>query len=75
MPINRALQSCGLSLGPEDIKVLNDAYENTLRALYLVDRNDPLTEIVAKKIVEIGQAAISDPQEISRTAIKALGLP
>jgi hypothetical protein len=26
-----------------------------LRALHLVDRNDPLTEIVAKKIVEVSK--------------------
>jgi hypothetical protein len=72
MPINRVLQ--GQSFGPEDIRVLNDAYADALRALYLVDRNDPLTEIVAKKIVEIGQGGIRDPHRIAAMAIKALGL-
>jgi hypothetical protein len=46
-----------------------------LRKLHLVDRNDPVAEIVAKKIIEVGTTAISDPEEISETAVKQLGLP
>jgi hypothetical protein len=72
MPINRVLE--GQSFGPEDLRVLNDAYADALRALHLVDRNDPLTEIVAKKIVEVGQGPIRDPHQIAGMAIKALGL-
>jgi hypothetical protein len=73
MPINRLLAQS--SLGPEEIRLLNEAYEQTLRALNLVDRNDPLTEIVAKKIIEISQTITNDPAQISKLAIKALGLP
>jgi len=40
-----------------------------------VDRNDPIVDIVAKKIIEIGATGISDPEEISKTAVKQLGLP
>ena len=54
MTINRLL--AGSSLRPEEIRLLNDAYKRALRALHLVDRNDPLTEIVAKKIVEVSNA-------------------
>jgi hypothetical protein len=54
---------------------LNDAYERALRALYLVDRNDLLTEIVAKKVIEISLTGISDPAQISKLAVKGLGLP
>jgi hypothetical protein len=73
MPINRLLARS--SLGPEEIRLLNEAYEQTLRALNLVDRNDPVTEIVAKKIIEISQTITNDPAQISKLAIKALGLP
>ena len=73
MPINRVLQ--GSSFGPDDIRVLNEAYEDALRALYLVDRNDPLTEIVANKIVQVGRSGLRDPHEIAGMAIKALGVP
>ena len=67
MTIHRLLQN--VPLGPEDIDRLVTAYEQTLRALGLSDRNDPLTEIVAKKIIEIGQTGIRDPVQISKQAI------
>jgi hypothetical protein len=70
MPINRLLARS--SLGPEEIRLLNEAYEKTLCVL---DRNDPLTEIVAKKIIEISQTITNDPAQISKLAIKVLGLP
>lgn len=73
MPINRLLE--GSVFEPDDINVLNEAYEGALRALRLVDRNDPLTELVAKKIIEVHQRDIRDPAEISKLAIRALGLP
>lgn len=62
-------------LGPEEIDILAKAYERTLHALGLVDRNDPLTEIIAKKIIEIGQTGLRDPSQISAQAVKELGLP
>ena len=46
-------------------------YEMTLRAL-LVDRNDPLTEMIAKKVIEIGETGLKDPAEISKRAVKLL---
>jgi hypothetical protein len=59
-------------LGPEEIDILVKAYEETLRALHLVDRNDPITEMVAKKVIEIGQTGPRDPAQISARAIKEL---
>jgi len=42
-------------MGPEEIAVLTEAYEATLQQLRLVDRSDPITQLIAKKIIEIGQ--------------------
>ena len=50
------------------------AYEMTLRALDLVDRNDPLTTMIAEKIIEIGATGLKDPAEISKRAVKLLRL-
>jgi hypothetical protein len=69
MPINRLL--AGSELGPEQIKILNAAYTYALRSLSVVDRNDrsdPLTEMIARKIIEIG-ATESDPIKISQKAV------
>ena len=49
------------------------AYEQTLRALRLKDRDDPITQLVAEKIIAIGRLEIEDPAEISKLALKELG--
>jgi hypothetical protein len=71
MAIYRILQNSPLS--PEDISRLTAAYEATLKALDLTDRSDPITELVARKIIEIGQTGVRDPLEISRRAVADLG--
>jgi hypothetical protein len=59
MAIYRLFKS--IAMGPEQISILSEAYEQTLRTLCLVDRNDPITEMIAKKIIEIGQTGIKEP--------------
>jgi hypothetical protein len=62
--------------GPEEIAILVAAYEETLRALGLKQRDDdPLSELVAKKIIAIAQTGIRDPTLIAKRAIKELGFP
>ena len=72
MAIYRLLQN--VPLGPEEIGRLTDAYERTPSALSVKDRNDPLTEFIAKKIFEIGQTGLRDPKQISARAIEELRL-
>lgn len=72
MPIYRLLQN--VPMGPEDIRRLTSAYEKALQTIGLVDRNDPIAEVVVKKIIEIGQTGVRDPADISAQAIKDLGM-
>ncbi|MFB9262239.1 hypothetical protein ACFFWD_03495 [Bradyrhizobium erythrophlei] len=72
MTISRLLQ--GSKLGPEEIERLKSAYRLALRRLCLVDRNDPIAEIVAREIIEIGATGVRDPAEISRIAVEQLGI-
>jgi hypothetical protein len=72
MPIYRLLQN--VPMGPEEISRLTTAYEQTLRTIGLVDRNDPITELIAKKIIEIAQTGVREPADISALAIKELGV-
>ncbi len=51
MPIYRLLQNS--PLGPDEIAVLTNAYERTLRKLSLVDRGDPIAELIAKIVIEL----------------------
>jgi hypothetical protein len=73
MPIRRF--SKDRALESDEAEILNQAFSLTLRALHLVDRgDDPLAELVAKKIIEIGATGVRDPQEISTQAVKQLGV-
>jgi hypothetical protein len=71
MAIYRLLQSAPLM--PEDITRLQEAYELTLKALSLVDRNDPVTELIAKAVIQIWQTGVKDPPHIAMLAIKEIG--
>lgn len=71
MPLNRLLKDGVFE--PDEIRILNEAYESALRALYLVDRNDPVTEIVARKVIEVGQSGITDPAQIASRTVESLG--
>jgi hypothetical protein len=60
---------------PEDIRRLVTAYEQTLRALSLKNRDDQITRLVAEKVIEVAQTGIRDPAQISERVIRELGLP
>jgi hypothetical protein len=72
MPIRRLLRDSKLE--PDEIEILTRAFNHALRSLSLVDRDDPLAEMLARKVIEIGAAHVRDPTEISKIAIKELGL-
>jgi hypothetical protein len=59
-------------LGPEELSKLGAAYERTLEALGLTDRNDPMTELVARKVLAIHQTGVCDPVRLSELAVEDL---
>ena len=73
MPINRLLGDS--KLGPDEIENLNLAFKQALRTLQLADRNNPLAEFIAKKIIEVGATGVRDTTQIAEFAVKQLGLP
>jgi hypothetical protein len=50
----------------QEVERLNRAYRDVLRSLQLVDRNDPVAEIVAKVVIGIGAKAFANPQKFPR---------
>jgi len=72
MPIRRLL--AGSNLETDEIEILPRSFDQALRSLHLVDRNDPLTEMVARKIIEVGASTMHDPREIAKAAVKLLGI-
>lgn len=61
------------SFGPAEIEGMTAAYEAALLDLGLVDRDDPITEIVATAIVTITSKGERDPTTIKDRALKAIG--
>jgi hypothetical protein len=72
MPINRLLMDG--KLAPEEAERLNRALKLVLSALHLVDRSDPLTDLIAKKVIAVSATGVDDPTEISNIVIKQLGI-
>jgi hypothetical protein len=72
MAIYRFLQNSAFA--PEDIAPLVAAYEDCLRSLKLSDRSDPISEMVAKKIIEIAQTGIRDSGQLGRLALREIGV-
>jgi hypothetical protein len=57
---------------PEAVACMAKAYEDALVALQLSDREDPFTEIVARKIVEISELGERDPHRLRDRALEEL---
>jgi hypothetical protein len=55
MPIRQLLDNAAFN--PEEIVMLRGVFEDTLRAMSLSDRTDPVTTLVAKKIIELASQA------------------
>jgi hypothetical protein len=60
------------TLGPEEIKAMTAAYEAAVLDLRLVDRDDPLTEIVARAILSITSKGERDPTTIKDRSLNAI---
>lgn len=52
------------SLRPQNVAILDEAYRLALRKLNLVDRGDPITEMVARQVIQAGHAGA--PERKSR---------
>jgi hypothetical protein len=62
------------SFGPDEIKVMTAAYEGALVDLNVTNRDDPLTELIAKAIVNVTATGERDPVLVKDRAINALGV-
>lgn len=71
MAIYRFLQNSGFD--PESITIMTTAYEHARERLGLTDRSDQLTELVARKIIEIAQTGVRDPAQLCDQALSAIG--
>jgi hypothetical protein len=69
MPIRQLLDSNAFN--PEEVTMLSDVFEDTLRGLKLVDRSNPVTSLIAKKIIELARRGERDPARLRQAAVHA----
>ena len=62
------------SFGPDEIKVMTAAYEGALIDLSVANRDDPITDLIAKAIVNVTDTGERDPILVKERAINALGV-
>jgi hypothetical protein len=68
MPIKRMLDNAAFD--PAAVTALTNAYEAACASLRLIDRTDPLAEIVAKKIIEHARRGERDPNRLREAVLK-----
>ena len=68
MAIYRLLQ--GGAFDERAVNAMTTAYEAALGELGLADRTDPVTEIVACKIIEVAKTGERDPERLCDLALK-----
>ena len=70
VPIYALLKSNG-SFEPEEVSMLGKVFEDVLQTLGLVDREDPLTVMVAKSLVEYAKTGIRDRDRLKALTVQA----
>jgi hypothetical protein len=70
MPIRLFLEH-DHAFGPDELAILTAAFEDALRHMGLVDRNDPTTIMVAKRIIELAKQGERDPVKLRDWAMKS----
>jgi hypothetical protein len=61
--------SRGFMFGPEPIKDMTTAFERIRTTLKLENPDDPLHQVVAKKVISLASQGTFDPKEIERLVI------
>jgi len=63
------------SFSPEVNERLAAAYEDALRALRIANRADPITVVIARRIIDAAKTGVRDSNELCALAIKGLQTP
>jgi hypothetical protein len=70
MPIYRLIKS-DAAFNSKEVKGITDAFEEALRSLQLVNRADPLAEIVTCKMIEFAKSGSPNPELLRDKALSS----
>lgn len=64
----------GAVFEPSDIAAIAAAFDETCRTLQLAAGAPIVREVVAKRVIELAQRGVRDPEKLQTEALKALNL-
>jgi hypothetical protein len=73
LPHNHLLTDSKLT--PEQRHVIELAFNSTLRKLGLVERNDPLCALIARKMIDIYKRGVTDAVALTEITVREIGPP
>jgi len=62
------------SFGPDEIEVMKAAYEAALADVGVTNPDDPITDLIAKAIVNVIASGERNPKQVMERALNALGV-
>jgi hypothetical protein len=71
VPIYELMKREG-AFAPEEVAMLGNVFEDVLQTLGLVDHKDPITEMVAKKLLELATSGIREPARLKALTLQSL---
>lgn len=71
MAIHQYLKN--ISLNADEPECLVEAFGITLKSLGLTNRDNPITEVVAKKVFEVSKTGVRDPIQLSKLVLETFG--
>ncbi len=70
MPVTRLLDQSDFT--PEQRHIIQLAFNNTIRKLDLVDRGDPICEIIARRVINAYKRGVTDAVALSEITIREI---
>ena len=70
MPIREMLKRQEF-LEPKETAILCEVFEDVLKTLRIVDREDVLTTLIARKLVELARAGERDSRRLKQKTLRA----
>ncbi len=70
MPLTRYLKEAVFD--PETIEAMNVAFAAVRESLHLSDQDDPATQFVARKVIDVARLGERDPERIRDLVLLAL---
>jgi hypothetical protein len=73
VPINSLLQ--GRAFDAEVVAMMGEVFEDVAKTLGLIHRKDPVTELIAHRVVELVQSGEGDPVRLKQLTLESIHGP